>query len=369
MERAGLSKKNTRKASHPRVAVMILNRNGLRWLKLSLPSVLKSTCSNLEMHVIDNDSTDGSAEFVERNFPSVRLIRFEQNLGFAEAYNRAIKQTAAEYVLLLNNDTEVLNSDWITLLVNRIEQDPHTVAVGCKLVTMNDHERLDSVGGMGIKYWRGFVDIGKFEVDSTQYDNPPVTPFSACGAAMLVRRSAFEDVGGFDSRFYAYLEDVDLCWRLRLLGYNITYEPAARVAHYFSGTWGFKDVDDKKLYISHRNLMRAIMKNCGSSLSWALRDYLLFSFIAAAGFCFLEPMKTISIMRGIAWNLRRLRETYAQRLRIQKARTRSEKEILARMYPGFPRYEPAKDVNLRRILNILFEYRIDKSVRKLPSTM
>lgn len=334
---------------------MILNFNGLRWLKMCLPSVVKSTYSNLEVYVIDNGSTDGSSEYVKSNYRDIKLVRFTENLGFAEAYNRAIKHVQADYVLLLNNDTFVLRPTWIDALVSRAEC-AYIGAVGCKLVTMEDHQRLDSVGGMGIKFWRGFVDIGKYETDQGQYDRPPNIPFSACGAAMLIRRAVFERVGGFDSKFHAYLEDVDLCWRLRLLGYEIAYEPRARVAHYFSGTTGLKQVDPRKLYLSHRNLLRAILKNCGSSLWWALRNYFLFSFLLAAGFSVLEPKKTVEIMKAVLWNLSNFRDTYARRISLQPSVRQSETDVIKRMYPGFERYQPVEHSRLRRILDILFEY-------------
>jgi len=343
-------------ARHPLVALMILNFNGVEWLKICLPSVEKSTYQNLDIYVIDNGSIDGSSEFVQSSYPRITLVRFSENLGFAEAYNRAIKHVQADYVLFLNNDTLVLNPKWIEALVDRAEGSSSIAAVGCKLVTMGDHQTLDSVGGMGIKYWRGFVDIGKYEIDGGQYDHPPVIPFSACGAAMLVRRAAFESVGGFDSTLYAYLEDVDLCWRLRLLGYEIVYEPLAKIAHYFSGTSGRKGIDAGKLYLSHRNLLRAIIKNCQSSLWWALRNYFVFSFLLVAGYFVLEPQKAIAIAKAIVWNLSSLKDTYSQRLSFQARIHKDEMGVVNSMYPGFGRYQPSEHTGFRRVLDILFEY-------------
>ena len=339
----------------PRVALMILNFNGLTWLRICLPSVVKSTYQNLDLYVIDNGSTDASCEFVNSNYPHIKLIRFDQNLGFTEAYNRAIRKAEAEYILLLNNDTAVLDANWTDVLVDRAERDPSVAAVGCKLIMMNNHRKIDSIGGIGIRYWRGFVDIGKHEIDRGQYDHPEVTPFSVCGAAMLVRRTAFMEIGGFDPKFFMYDEDVDLCWRFRLLGYKIAYEPSVRVAHYLSGTSGQR-LDAPKVYLSHRNLLRLILKNCGPTLRWALATYLLFTFIVAVGFCIFEPMKAVAIVRAVLWNLFNLKDTYAMRASIQGGRTKSEKEVLAAMYPNLPRYEPAEHTQLRHILNVLFEY-------------
>jgi len=125
---------------------------------------------------------------------------------------------------------------------------------------MLDHSRLDSVGGMGIPYWRGFVDIGREELDRGEYDHGDFEPFASCGGAALLRRNAFLTARKFDGSFFLYTEDVDLSWRLRLLGYRIAYVPQAKVAHYFSGSTGTKRVDANKLYFCHRNLLRAIVR-------------------------------------------------------------------------------------------------------------
>jgi hypothetical protein len=333
---------------------MILNFNGLKWLKICLPSVMKSNYENLDVYLIDNGSTDGSSEFVKSDYPKVNMVSFAQNLGFPEAYNRAIRSVKADYVLLLNNDTEVLNPRWIDILVDRADNGPSIAAVGCKLVTMEDHQRLDSVGVMGIKYWRGFVDIGKYETDRGKYDRPPIIPFSVCSAAMLIRKKAFDQVGGFDSKFCAYVEDVDLCWRLRLVGYEIIYEPSARVAHYFSGTHGSKEVDARKLYLSHRNVLRAIMKNCGDSVRWAAGRFLLYSIVLMGGLFFVSPARFLAVGKALAWNILNLSDTYRERLRVQSARQLSDARIVPLIFPPFKRLELSGFSRFRRVLDQLF---------------
>lgn len=335
---------------------MILNHNGLRWLPKCLSSVSKTDYPNCESWIVDNASRDGSVQYVRANYPSMRILQYQSNLGFAEAYNRAIEQTEADYIVLLNNDTEILNLKWVRLLVDVAGRSPRTSAVACKLVSMEDFCRLDSVGGIGIPFWRGFVDIGKGQHDRGQYDAGDFEPFAFCGAAALVKRAAFLKAGGFDARFFVYLEDADLSWRLRLMGYRIGFDPEAKVAHYFAGSTESKGVTPEKLYYCHRNLLRAIAKNCGSSLVWALRNYLVFSFIMTAGFCILQPMKALSVLKAIVWNLFNLRDTYAQRVQVQASRTLGESEILSRMYSRLGRYQPAEHLRLRKILDIIFEH-------------
>jgi GT2 family glycosyltransferase len=283
------------------------------------------------------------------------LISFQTNLGFAEAYNRSVAAVDAEYVLFLNNDTAILTRNWIELLVQRLEMNSNLAAVGCKLVTMKNLGVLDSVGVMGIKYWRGFVDIGKYETDRGQYDDRTMTPFSVCGAAMLVRKSCFDLVGGFDSKFFAYVEDVDLSWRLRLRRFKLVYEPAAKVAHYYSGSRETSNLDPEKLYLSHRNVLRAILKNCGSSFGWALRNYFLYTLLLTIGFAPMEPRKTVALVKGVLWNLRNFRSTFASRLQIQGTRGIQEEEILSKMFPKLRRYQPEEHIQLRNLLDLLFE--------------
>jgi GT2 family glycosyltransferase len=316
---------------------------------------VKTRYPNFETYLIDNGSGDRSVEYVREKYPSVKIIRNPRNVGFAEAYNRGIDQVEAEYVVLLNNDTEVLNPRWLSHLVRVANQEPMVAAVATKMVSMKDHRLLESVGGMGIPYWRGFVDIGREEVDMDQYPDR-FEPFAFCGGAALIRKSAFTEAGGFDEKFFLYFEDPDLSWRLRLLGWKVRYASEAKVAHYLGGTTGGKDVTPLRLYYCHRNLLRTMIKNCGSSLEWALRNYFLFSLLMISGFLIYERKKAILVLKGIAWNIRNLQSTYASRLRIQNRRKMSEPEVLRRMYPSLTRKQPAEHASLRRILNMLFEY-------------
>jgi len=339
----------------PRVAVVVLNRNGLRWLPKCLSSVARTDYRNLDVYVVDNASTDGSVRYVREHLPNVKIIVHSTNLGFAAGYDRALERIKADYVVLLNNDTEILSRDWVQSLVNVAAADAKIAAVCCKMVSMGQPDRLDSVGGMGIPYWRGFVDIGREEFDEGQYEITDFEPFSFCGGAALLRKEAFEKAGGFDGKFFMYMEDVDLSWRFRLLGYQVRFAHEAKIAHYFSGSAGTKSVDARKLYYCHRNLLRAILKNCGRSLWWALRNYLLFSLITLLGFAILEPRKGVAVLRALTWNLRNFKDTYHRRLVIQSTRKVDDPEILASMYPRTARYQPEDRPKSRRILNALFE--------------
>jgi GT2 family glycosyltransferase len=284
----------------------------------------------------------------------VKIFENSIDLGFGEAYNRAISQIKAEYVVLLNNDTEVLNPSWLTHLLKAASERVNVAAVATKMVSMGNHRLLDSVGGAGIPYWKGgFIDIGRGETDVSQYSNG-FEPFAYCGGAALIRKSAFVDAGKLDAKFFAHFDDPDLSWRLRLRGWKIGYAPGAKVAHYRGGTMG-SEVTPLVLYYCNRNFLRAIIKNCGSSLSWALRNYLLYTILITLAFLIYEPRKSVLLMKGIVWNLRNLRSTCAARRVIQNRRRVSEQEILRRMYPGVTPKQTGKDVALTRIMNTLFE--------------
>ncbi|MCW3974818.1 MAG: glycosyltransferase [Candidatus Bathyarchaeota archaeon] len=343
-------------ADVPKVSIMVINYNGLKWLDKCLSSIVKTNYPNFDVYLLDNCSIDNSVDYVKANYPWVKVIRYKMNLGFGAACNRAIGMVDAEYIFLLNNDTEILDSNWIENSIKVAIKDETIAAIACKMVSMKDHSKLDSVGGMGIPFWRGFVDIGLGELDQGQYDHRDFEPFSICGGATLLKRDIVMALGGFDEKFFMYFEDADFSWRLKLMKYKIKYAPDVRIAHYRSGTSGIMTFKAWRLFLCHRNLLRAILKNCSTSLYWALKNYLLFSLIIIAGFGILEPEKSIAIIKAIIWNLFQFKDTYAQRLRIQTCRIQNEEEILKSMYLRIKRYQPVKLAKLRDIINILFEH-------------
>jgi GT2 family glycosyltransferase len=347
------------------VSILILNHNGLKWLPTCLSSVAETNYPNLEIYLIDNGSVDGSVNYVQENYPQVKIILNGENLGYAEGYNRAVEKVDGEFIVLLNNDTKILEPKWIRHLIDLALKNPDVAAVACKLVSMDDPSRLDSVGGMGIPYWRGFVDIGRDEQDRGQYDHGGFEPFAFCGGAALVKRDVFMKLGGFDGKFFLYMEDADLSWRMRLFGHRVAYAPKAKVAHYFSGTAESKAVNPEKLYYCHRNLFRSIIKNCGPSLLWAVKNYLLFTLIIVAGFTILEPKKALAAVKAVLWNIVNLKDTYPRRLKIQAGRKVNESHILKSMFLNLRRYQPAERVKLRQILNTLFEYSQHKRLQAL----
>ncbi len=269
------------------------------------------------------------------------------NLGFAAAYNRGIRAVPEEYVILLNADTEVTQPGWVEALMAVAEGGSRIAAVACKMVFARNPRRLNSVGGL-VYWWSGSVDAGFGEIDRGQYDADFV-PFSCSGGAMLVRRETYLAIGGLDAATFVYLEDVDLCWRLRLRGYEIAFAPNAVVKHEFSVTLG--PISPRKIYFTHRNFLRVMLRNYSlATLVWALPAYAMWTGVKVAGGLLLERSIAVALapILAVSWNVVMLRDTLRTRREIQSTRHVSDKEIRCAMSDrGF---EPLRSLQRRRAM-------------------
>lgn len=247
----------------PSVAVVILNWNGLSFLKSFLPQVLKTNYSNFQVVVGDNASTDQSVAFLQQTFPEVQVIQNDVNYGFAEGYNRVLGQVNADYYILLNSDVEV-SENWIKPVIEMMERDPLIAAAQPKIKSQVEPSKFEYAGAAG-----GFLDRFGFpfcrgrifdviEADAGQYDDPKEI-FWASGAALFVKRSCWEAVGGLDPDFFAHMEEIDVCWRLKNQGYKIVYCPASEVYHVGGGT--LNSTNPFKTYLNFRNNLYLLQKN------------------------------------------------------------------------------------------------------------
>jgi len=215
------------------VVVIIVNWNGRRFLERCLQSVFAQSFQDFEVVLVDNGSTDGSVAFVRERFSRVRLIENRENRGFGAANNQAIRATDSEFVVTLNNDTEVA-PEWLDELVSAARTDQRVGACASRMLFAHHPDMINSAGiavdRAGIAWdWRGG------ERDDP-HEREPVEIFGACAGAALYRRSMLEEIGMFDEDFFAYLEDVDLAWRAQWAGWRALSVPTARVLHYHSGT-------------------------------------------------------------------------------------------------------------------------------------
>lgn len=252
-----------------KIAVIILNWNGEKLLEEYLPQVLEATPSDVARIIVaDNGSTDGSVRLLQERFPEVELWSFDRNYGFAEGYNRAIEK-ASDYplVVLLNSDVAP-DKGWVEILSAYMESHPEVAACQPKVLSYRDPSKFEYAGAAGgfidkngYPYCRGRI-FGDCETDSGQYDLPLYVDW-ATGACLMVRRDLYLRAGGLDPEFFAHMEEIDLCWRLRLLGYKIAAVPAASVRHLGGGSLPAEN--PRKTYLNFRNNLLMLHKNLPDS--------------------------------------------------------------------------------------------------------
>ena len=245
-----------------KIAVVILNWNGKSFLEKFLPIVIKYS-QGVQIIVADNQSTDDSVSFLKTNFPNVSVIINPSNDGFAKGYNLALKQVSAEYYILLNSDVEV-TENWIEPIIDLMRAN-HTVAACQPKILDYKHpskfEYAGAAGGFidkyGYPFCRGRV-FNILEEDKGQYDAAQEV-FWATGACMFVRSEIFWKVGGFDDDYFAHMEEIDVCWRMKNLGYQVYVEPKSKVYHVGGGT--LNKLSPRKTFLNFRNNLTTLTKN------------------------------------------------------------------------------------------------------------
>ena len=248
--------------NYPKVSVVILNWNGRFFLEKFLPSVYNSTYPNIEFVIGDNASTDDSVDFVKANYPQIRIIQNDQNYGFAGGYNKVLEQVEADYYILLNSDVEV-TTHWIEPVIEMMERENY-VAAQPKIRAFHKKTHFEHAGGaggyldqFGYPFCRGRI-LHVTEEDLGQYDTEEEI-FWATGAALFIKSAAWREAQGFDADFFAHMEEIDLCWRLKGMGYKIGYCPQSTVYHVGGGT--LQTSNPKKTYLNFRNNLFMLHKN------------------------------------------------------------------------------------------------------------
>lgn len=246
-----------------KLAIVILNWNGQKFLEQFLPLLIARTPQWAEIIVADNASSDNSLPFMREHFPEIRIIRNDSNYGFAKGYNVALAQVEADYFCLLNSDIEVTEG-WVEPVIELLDSDPQIAAVQPKILSFKDRRHFEYAGACG-----GFIDkygypfcrgrvFNTVEADNGQYDTC-TDIFWATGAALFVRSSVYRTLGGLDDDFFAHMEEIDLCWRIRNHGYRIVAEPRSTVFHVGGGT--LPKNNSFKTYLNFRNNHFLLLKN------------------------------------------------------------------------------------------------------------
>ena len=245
-----------------RAAVVILNWNGHQHLEKFLPSVVRHTPQWADIFVADNGSTDNSVEFLTAHYPTIKIIRLDKNYGFAEGYNRALERVHSDYFILLNSDVEVTEG-WLEPLVATLSDNPEVGAIAPKILSYNEPTKFEYAGAaggyidvLGYPFCRGRI-LSTVECDQGQY-NDKRDVFWASGAAFCCRADLFKSLGGFDGDYFAHMEEIDLCWRMQLMGYKIQVEPRSVVFHLGGGT--LANDSPRKLFLNYRNNLMMLFK-------------------------------------------------------------------------------------------------------------
>tara|TARA_B110000967_G_scaffold187075_1_gene208713 strand:+ start:426 stop:1424 length:999 start_codon:yes stop_codon:yes gene_type:complete len=283
-----------------KLAIVILNWNGKTLLETFLPSVVEHSKGH-DIYVVDNASTDTSVQFLESKYPSVNCVKLSQNLGYAAGYNESLKQINADIYCLLNSDIEV-TKNWLEPIIDIFQTQANTHIVQPKILDYNKKNYFEYAGAgggfidqLGYPYCRGRI-FNSIEEDKGQYDDRTEI-FWASGACLFIRASTFKSLEGFDSKFFAHMEEIDLCWRAKNKGYQIEYTGASSVYHVGGAT--LHDSSPKKTYLNFRNSLFTLVKNTHHPLIGIV--YLRLSLDGLAGLRFLFQGKfkhTVAIIKA-----------------------------------------------------------------------
>ncbi len=327
------------------VAVVILNFNGKNLLQKFLPGVIQHSLQ-ATIYVADNASTDDSISFLKSEFPTVKLIELKENYGFAKGYNEALKQVKADYFVLLNSDVEV-TPNWIEPIINLMQADKTIAAAQPKILAYNIKDEFEYAGACG-----GFIDkygypfcrgriFDTLEKDNTQY-NQPIEIFWATGACMFVRANVFNDLKGFDGFYFAHMEEIDLCWRIRNQQHKIMVVPQSLVYHVGGGT--LNKLSPQKTFLNFRNSLISLTKNNASGILFLkIMARLVLDGVAGIKF-FIEgnPLHTWAIVKAHFSFYGNLKNTLRLRKEIKSA----------------PNYKPSNNQIYQS--SIVFDYYIKK---------
>lgn len=292
------------------VNVIIPNWNGAKFLHDCLSSLRDQTYQNMEIIMVDNGSADNSINFAKENFPEVRIVSLNKNMGFAYAVNKGISSSKGKYIALLNNDTKV-EKNWLEELVKVLNENPEAGS-GTPKIMMIDNKKI--IGGTG-DFYNSFgltFQRGHGEIDRGQYDKREEV-FSACGTASIYRKEIFDNIGLFDEDFFSYFEDVDLGFRAQLAGWKCIYVPTAIVYHHYRGT--SENISSFDFYYTPRNRIFLMIKNMPLNLILRKIHKLIYAQLSIAIY-FLTEKQLLNLLKAYLGVLRKLPSMLKKRKKI-----------------------------------------------------
>ena len=291
-----------------KIAVVILNWNGEKFLEELLPTLIQHTPSEVDIVVGDNASSDNSVEFLKQSYPQIQIIQNDKNYGFAEGYNKVLDKVYADYFVLLNSDVEVTDN-WISPIINMMDADDNIAICQPKLLSYYQRDTFEYAGGAG-----GYIDkygypfcrgrlFTTLEKDNGQY-NDVCEIFWATGAAMFVKAKVWKDLGGLDGDFFAHMEEIDFCWRAKNAGYKVYYCPQSVVYHIGGGT--LPPSSPFKTFLNFRNNFSLLFKNLQKrQLAYVFPIRILMDWVAALKFLAEKKPKEFTAVIKAHWDFYR----------------------------------------------------------------
>lgn len=291
-----------------KIAVVILNWNGKKFLEELLPTLIQHTPSEVDIVVGDNASSDNSVEFLKQSYPQIQIIQNNKNYGFAEGYNKVLDKVYADYFVLLNSDVEVTDN-WISPIINMMDADDNIAICQPKLLSYYQRDTFEYAGGAG-----GYIDkygypfcrgrlFTTLEKDNGQY-NDVCEIFWATGAAMFVKAKVWKDLGGLDGDFFAHMEEIDFCWRAKNAGYKVYYCPQSVVYHIGGGT--LPPSSPFKTFLNFRNNFSLLFKNLQKrQLAYVFPIRILMDWVAALKFLAEKKPKEFTAVIKAHWDFYR----------------------------------------------------------------
>lgn len=317
----------------PLVSVIIINYNGKQYLKTCLGGIFSNNYPNYEVIVCDNGSTDGSQEYLEKltkKHKNLFLVALGKNFGPSFARNKGVEKAKGKYFAFLDNDTKP-ESDWLVDPVKEMEQDPTIGACQCKLLLMKEPQKLDYAGDYLSQFGLLVQRVPGGEVDRGQVDQK-VEILSAKSAAMIIRREAFEEAGGFDPDYFIYVEETDLAWRVWLSGYRIIFIPTSRVYHEFGTSSAILGNFQQYLNKFHapKNYLMTLYKNLGIINLIKILPIHFFLWVGVASWFLVkrQPRLAWYIFLGLVWFVMNLPRNTLKRIKVQRDREITDKKLM-----------------------------------------
>ncbi|MFD0992947.1 glycosyltransferase family 2 protein [Tenacibaculum geojense] len=305
-----------------KTAIVILNWNGKQLLEQFLPAIVSYNQENADIYVADNASTDDSITYVQKYFPTVKIVINKENGGYAKGYNDALQQIEADIYCLINSDIEV-TKNWLTPILNVFREEENTAIIQPKLLDYKNKNKFEYAGAgggfvdfFGYPYCRGRV-FNSLETDNGQF-NDITEIFWASGACFFIRSDVFHKLKGFDEDYFAHQEEIDLCWRTQNEGYTIKYVGASTVYHVGGAT--LQESNPHKTYLNFRNSLFTVLKNVPKQYIFqTIFARLVLDGIAGIKFAFeLRPVHTLSILKAHASFYKNLRKFIKKRRQLQR---------------------------------------------------